>query len=76
MKHHCPNCQRALYTRRLPKCGFCGALIPEELRFTGAETDALEKKTAELEASRKQSQLAQEATPIDQPSTIIPINIP
>ena len=76
MKHHCPNCQRVLYNRRLKKCGFCGTLIPEELRFTPAETAALEKKAAELEASRRQRQLAQEATPIVQSSTIIPIIIP
>ena len=73
MKHHCPNCQQVLYNRRLKKCGFCGALIPEELRFTPAETAALEKKAAELEASRMQRQLAEEATPVVQPPIIIPI---
>jgi hypothetical protein len=39
---------------------------------------ALERKAAELEAARKQKQLAQEATPVVQPSdsVIIPIIIP
>jgi ribosomal protein L37E len=78
MKHHCPKCQRILYNRRLKRCGFCGAPIPEELRFTPEETAALERKAAELEAARKQKQLAQEATPVVQPSdsVIIPILIP
>jgi ribosomal protein L37E len=78
MKHHCPKCQRILYNRRLKRCGFCGAPIPEELRFTPEETAALERKAAELEAGRKQKQLAQEATPVVQPSdsVIIPIIIP
>jgi ribosomal protein L37E len=76
MKHHCPKCQRVLYNRRLKNCGFCGAPIPEELRFTPEETAALERKAAELEASRRQRQLAQEAMPIVQPSVIVPIIIP
>ena len=72
MKHHCPKCQRILYNRRLKCCGFCGAPIPEELRFTPAETKALDLKAAELEAARKQRQLAQEATPIAHAPIIIP----
>lgn len=73
MKQHCPNCQRILYNRRLKNCGFCGAPILEELRFTPEESAALERKAAELEASRRQRQLAQEATPVVNPPIIIPI---
>lgn len=61
MKHDCPNCQRVLYNRRLKHCGFCGASIPEELRFSPDEAAALERKMADLEASRRQRQLAEEA---------------
>ena len=45
--------------------------------FTPEETVALERKAAELEAARKQRQLAQEATPVVPPSdsVIIPIII-
>jgi len=50
-----------LYNRRLTRCGFCGAIIPEELRFTPEESAALDLKMAELEASRRQRQLAEEA---------------
>jgi len=61
MSHNCPSCKRVLYNRRLKRCGFCGATIPEELRFTSEETAALERKMEELEESRKLRQLAQEA---------------
>ena len=58
MSHKCPSCQRVLYNRRLKNCGFCGALIPESLRFTSEESAALERKMAELEEQRRQRQLA------------------
>ena len=65
-----------LYNRRLKRCGFCETPIPEELRFTPEETAVLELKAAELEANRRQRQLAQEATPGVDPPVIIPIIIP
>jgi len=58
MKHDCPKCQRVLYNRRLKHCGFCGAPIPEELRFTAEEIAALDRQMAELEASRQQREAA------------------
>ena len=61
MSHHCPSCQRVLYSRRLTHCGYCGAQIPEELRFTPEEIAALDQKRAELEAQRKERErLAEE----------------
>jgi predicted nucleic acid-binding Zn-ribbon protein len=58
MRHKCPSCQRVLYNRRLKSCGFCGAAIPESLRFTPEETAALERKMADLDEQRRQRQLA------------------
>jgi hypothetical protein len=58
MSHLCPGCQRVLYNRRLTHCGFCGALIPESLRFTPEEIAALDQKTAELEEQRRQRERA------------------
>jgi hypothetical protein len=79
MEHHCPNCQRVLYNRRLKHCGFCGACIPEELRFTPEETAALDCKMAELEASRKRRELAEEAAraaALAEPQMMFPFIIP
>lgn len=54
MSYNCPNCQRPLYNRRLTQCGFCGAPIPENLRFTPDEISALNQQEAEAEAQHKQ----------------------
>jgi len=53
MSYRCPSCQRELYNRRLKACGFCGAPIPEELRFTPEEIAKLDRETAELEEKRR-----------------------
>jgi len=58
MNNKCPSCQRMLYNRRLKACGFCGAPIPEELRFTPEEIAALDRKAAELEEQRRQRERA------------------
>ena len=52
MNYQCPTCQRVLYNRRLPKCGFCGASIPESLRFTDEEIAKMDKKMANLDEER------------------------
>lgn len=52
MNYQCPTCQRELYNRRLKNCGFCGASIPESLRFTADEIAAMDKEMADLEKER------------------------
>jgi hypothetical protein len=76
MKYNCPKCQRVLYNRRLKSCGFCGASIPEELRFKPEETASLERTMADVEASRKQRQLAEEAAHVDRGAGQVPVIIP
>ena len=51
MSVHCPACTRILYNRRLKNCGFCGALLPENFRFTPEEVAKLEKIEKDLENS-------------------------
>jgi hypothetical protein len=51
MSVHCPACNRILYNRRLNNCGFCGALLPEHLRFTPEEVARLAKIEKDLENS-------------------------
>jgi hypothetical protein len=53
VSQQCPKCQRALYNRRQTECGYCGAPIPENLRFTKEETDFIDKQLAEFEAERR-----------------------
>ena len=60
MSYRCPNCQRVLYNRRLAHCGYCGAQIPENLRFTTEEIAALDREIAELAEQRKVRQRAAE----------------
>lgn len=50
MSHHCPDCQRVLYSRRLTHCGYCGAAIPESMRFTSEEVAARDR---EIESSNE-----------------------
>jgi len=59
MSHCCPRCQRVLYNRRLKDCGFCGATIPEELRFTPEEIAALDREMAVLQERRRQREEAE-----------------
>jgi len=61
MSAQCPHCQRVLYNRRLARCGYCGALIPVELRFTPEEIATLDRKMAEWEAERLQRERLAEA---------------
>ena len=63
MEHHCPNCQRVLYDRRLKCCGFCGATIPPELRFTPDEASALDREKAVIELFRQRRVEAEELHP-------------
>ena len=53
MSHKCPSCQRVLYDRRLKACGFCGAPIPEDLRFTPEERAELDRSVAKSEQQRR-----------------------
>ena len=56
MKVHCPSCDKVLYSRRLARCGFCGAEIPEALRFTEEEIAALDRRLAESAARQEENE--------------------
>jgi hypothetical protein len=58
MSYNCPECHRAIYNRRLTHCGFCGAPIPDKLRFTSEEIAKLDREAAELEEQHRQRQRA------------------
>lgn len=56
--NQCPSCQRLLYDRSLTHCGYCGARIPESLRFTKEQIAAIDRDMAELEEQRHQRLVA------------------
>ena len=49
MEYKCPECNRLLYNRRLMRCGYCGALIPKEMRMTKEQMNALDAEEARFE---------------------------
>ena len=54
MSQLCPSCQRSLYDRSLTHCGYCGAVIPESLRFTAAEIADHDRRMTEMDEQRKE----------------------
>jgi hypothetical protein len=61
MNYNCPACQREIYNRRLTRCGFCGAEIPADLRFSADEIAALDAQMAAFEKQRAEHQRAIDA---------------
>lgn len=58
---NCPSCQRVLYDRRLPRCGYCGARIPKGMQFTAERIAEIDQEMAELDAqSRERLRIARE----------------
>jgi uncharacterized Zn finger protein (UPF0148 family) len=41
METHCPTCGSVIYSRRAKLCGVCSALLPEELRITGEQSEKI-----------------------------------
>ncbi|MDB6029644.1 MAG: hypothetical protein JWM68_5867 [Verrucomicrobiales bacterium] len=58
--NQCPSCKRALYNGRQENCGYCGATIPAELRFTPEEIATLDRELKALEESRREGEKAKE----------------
>ena len=48
----CPHCHRLLYSRQHPRCGYCGALLPEGVRLAGYEIDEMKAEIREIDARR------------------------
>jgi DNA-directed RNA polymerase subunit M/transcription elongation factor TFIIS len=55
----CPSCNRLLYSRRNKTCGFCGAELPAEVRFSEDEIAAM-KAEQEAIALRRAKDKAKE----------------
>jgi len=49
---NCPHCDRLLYSRSRPTCGYCGAVLPAEILLSDAERDRIKQEKAEIERRR------------------------
>lgn len=49
----CPHCQRVLYSRQHPRCGHCGADLPDHLRLTTLEVATMKAEMREIEQRRQ-----------------------
>jgi hypothetical protein len=49
---NCPHCQRLLYSRSHPKCGFCGGELPPEAMLEEYVIAELKEELAQIEARR------------------------
>lgn len=56
----CPACHREVYSRRRKECGYCGAELPAEARFSGEEAGLIETEIREMEVRRRRESEAEE----------------
>jgi hypothetical protein len=57
---NCPHCDRLLYSRQHPRCGYCGGLLPEEMRLEPHEIDEIKAEIREIDARRAKSKEKEE----------------
>jgi hypothetical protein len=51
----CPQCKRVLYSRLHPRCGDCGGLLPQKLKFTARELAEIRAEMRGIELRRQQA---------------------
>ncbi|MCW1885966.1 hypothetical protein OKA04_14600 [Luteolibacter flavescens] len=49
---NCPHCQRLLYSRQHARCGHCGGILPDGVRFSDHEIDEMKAEIHEIDARR------------------------
>lgn len=50
MKYQCPNCNFAIFNRRIKKCESCGTPLPPELLYTDEQIASID---AEFESNKR-----------------------
>ena len=50
---NCPQCQRPIYSRQHPRCGYCGAALPAEFLLAAHEVDEIKEEMRESEMRRQ-----------------------
>jgi hypothetical protein len=54
-KYQCPACDRSILNRKIDRCLYCGATLPQELLFSAEKIAALDKEAHKQEERRKQN---------------------
>ncbi len=57
---NCPACERVIYSRQQKRCGYCGAILPEELRLADHEIDEMKAEMREIETRRQAAKAEEE----------------
>jgi ferredoxin len=57
---NCPSCHRLLYSRQHKKCGFCGAVLPSEVRFSDDEIATIKAEQAAIAMRRAKAKEQEE----------------
>lgn len=57
---NCPHCQRVLYSRQHPRCGYCGGELPADLLLPAHEVDEMKAEMREIEGRRQEAKAKEE----------------
>jgi hypothetical protein len=57
---NCPHCQRVIYSRQHPRCGYCGADLPADLLLPAHEVDEMKAEMREIEVRRQEAKAKEE----------------
>lgn len=57
----CPHCHRLLYSRTRKTCGYCGGLLPDEVRLSDDELGKIAEERLAIETRRKRDKAKEEA---------------
>jgi hypothetical protein len=60
-KYHCPACGREIYLRRRATCEFCGKALPESMRLSPDELEAVDQEMKEMHERRERDKEREEA---------------
>ncbi|MDO8729017.1 MAG: hypothetical protein Q7K26_03975 [bacterium] len=52
-KFQCPACDRSILNRKIDRCLYCGATLPQELLFSPEKIVALDEEARKQEERRK-----------------------
>jgi hypothetical protein len=56
-KYKCPSCERAILNRKIDKCLYCGASLPESLLFSQSEIERLDSQQRTFEEQQKRERI-------------------